>query len=412
MFVRHYNIYYPIMISSFDQSSRLIARIIACGYDPDTQLSELLTHIELYNSADTDDITSLISNTDDRRNTLTKIGINNAIAICDELCIPSVIRTIISMKIPNTVMSSDIINHTDTANTMNRTNFTISAYSHGYKLVLDDDRYKIKNLQKISLRNSLLNNMYANHYSFGTMDDNYKHKSLCKCDIVTQNAMSDISIISLCDQFRDIYRKTAYAKSCGINNIHDLNYDAIIPYKTELKLFTNLKKLYAKNNVNLPEYASPYLKSLIEVYIPCETSYITHHLTLCNNRDIALSLCMHIRVLDASNNPIITTCKPFAASLRILYATKKCRICDAGLVLCKRIKLLDTSDNPRITTCDPFATSLVKLLAGGKCGVGDKGLHLCDRLKFLHAPCNQKITMYKSFKKYSQNTIRKKLSSN
>jgi len=392
------------MISSFVQSSRLIARIVACGYDFDTPLSELLTHIGLYNSdTNINDIILLISTTDNNQhNTLIRIGINNAITICDELCIPSVIRDIISIKIPNTVMSNDIINH---AITMNRTSTMVSAYSRGYKLVTDD-RHAIEYLKISLLRNALLNNMHITHFSFTRMYSNSRQKSLCKRDTVIQNAMSDISIISLCDEYRDIYRKTAKNNGCDISDVDDAEYDSVIPYKSELKLFTNLKKLYAKNNVNLPEYASPYLNSLIEVHIPCESRYINHELTLCNNRDIALSRCTHIRVLDASNNPIITTCRPFAASLRILYATKECSICDAGLAVCKKIKLLDACGNPRITTCVPFANSLVKLLAGGECGVGDKGLHLCDRLKFLSASGNPKITMHKSFKKYSQNTIR------
>jgi len=395
------------MISSFDQSSRLIARIIACGYDPATPLLELLTCIGLYNpvtdtntNIDTniDDITSLITNTHDMRDTLIRIGINNAITICDELCIPSVIRAILSTKIPNTIMSNDIINHAMT--------ITISSsYTRGYKLVLNDT-HSILNANYTILHNALLNNIYATRFSFQIVDRDRKHVSLCKRNTMIQNAMTDISIISLCNAYRDIYCETAKDDGeCIIADLDDLNYDPVIPYESELKLFTNLKKLYAKNNVNLPNYASPCLNSLEEVHIPCNYFYIDHQLTRCNNRDVALSLCTYIRVLDASNNPIITTCQPFAASLRILYASRRCRICDAGLALCKNIKLLDAYGNPRITTCDPFAKSLVKLLAGGQCGVGDKGMHLCDRLKNLNASGNTKITM--SFEKYSQNTIRR-----
>jgi len=108
--------------------------------------------------------------------------------------------------------------------------------------------------------------------------------------------------------------------------------------------------------------------------------------------DTHLLQCINIMILDANNNPYITTCGPFAHSLRILFADGLCGITDAGLEKCMHIEELHANDNKRITTCDPFAHSLRILHADLRCGITDIGLLHCTNLVILRAHANINIT--------------------
>jgi len=66
-------------------------------------------------------------------------------------------------------------------------------------------------------------------------------------------------------------------------------------------------------------------------------------------------------------------------------------ISDYGLRACKNIKKLYAKNNSKITTCDPFAKSLKILYAENECGISDDGLQLCDNIQELHASGNNKI---------------------
>ena len=385
-------------ISSISTTSQFARTLITHGYDHDTPLSTFLSHLDLYDIT-TDNINDiitllLVSKSKKISEIIVKIGINKSITICDELHATQQIHHILHTRITNTSMSNDIIN--------GHSKRILTECSRGYRLLCKNHR--IANCD--SLQNALLNGVYLTTYKFYT--------KLCKKSTyrvinsqyhdnnVVKSAFADVSTVILCDAYNKIYIKTI--------NIDDDHCDKIqiVPQPDELKLFGKFEKMIAKNNIMLPEYPMP--DSLIEVRIPCEDEYLKYSIVRKSiaNRDITLSLCNNIRVLNASNNPIITTCKPFAVSLRILYADTKCGICDAGLMLCKRIKLLDASDNPRITTCDPFATSLVKLFARDRCRINDECIYLCVRLKFLCAANNPRIThgsFVKRPQKYNANSV-------
>jgi len=115
--------------------------------------------------------------------------------------------------------------------------------------------------------------------------------------------------------------------------------------------------------------------------------------------DSALRNCIAIESLDATDNPNITTCVPFAATLHTLVATYTCGIGDAGLSSCTHIKILNADDNPKITTCDPFANSLRELIAEYRCGISDVGLSSCTQLNVLCAFGNVAITTCAPFAK-------------
>ena len=76
---------------------------------------------------------------------------------------------------------------------------------------------------------------------------------------------------------------------------------------------------------------------------------------------ICMQTCVSLEELNADNNPNITSCEPFAQSLRKLSAQGLCGISDNGLSTCNRITDLNIWDNRRITIRGPYITSLVRL---------------------------------------------------
>ena len=115
--------------------------------------------------------------------------------------------------------------------------------------------------------------------------------------------------------------------------------------------------------------------------------------------DEILQSCTSIVELYAGNNRGVTTCAPFANSLKVLDASHNCGIGDDGLASCHFIKNLIAYNNIKITTCEPFANSLEILKASGNCGIADIGIVSCHNIKRLHAYDNPKITTCVPFAK-------------
>jgi len=127
--------------------------------------------------------------------------------------------------------------------------------------------------------------------------------------------------------------------------------------------------------------------------------------TSCTSIDTKLKRCMSIKYLDACSNAMITSCAPFATSLRTLDAsqsayTPMCGLKDAGLKLCTSLESLDASHNNKITTCEPFAKTLHTLIANGRnCRINDHGLKMCKNITKLHVDNNVHITTCEPFAK-------------
>jgi len=116
--------------------------------------------------------------------------------------------------------------------------------------------------------------------------------------------------------------------------------------------------------------------------------------------DTGFACATRLRKLNANNNPLITTCEPFAHTLKILYASENCTITDVGLQNCIHLKILNIRNNFKITTCAPFARTIKIVNASGQfCMMGDDGLKTCERIKELHVIDNRKITTYAPFAK-------------
>jgi len=114
--------------------------------------------------------------------------------------------------------------------------------------------------------------------------------------------------------------------------------------------------------------------------------------------DKGISRCTSITHLDASNNSKITTCDPFASTLRVLevsnvFGIHDCYsgIGDMGLKMCHNIKALHANYNPKITTCAPFANTLRILAASESSGISNNGLRLCNSLTRVTIYGNAKI---------------------
>jgi len=125
----------------------------------------------------------------------------------------------------------------------------------------------------------------------------------------------------------------------------------------------------------------------------------------CNMTDDGISKCTNIEVLYACGNYKITTCDPFSQSLRELDVSMDecyCSINDHGIRLCRNIEKLNARCNEYITTCEPFAKTLRILSAAysrlqSLGGIADEGLRKCFRIERLDVSNNMKITTCKPF---------------
>ena len=101
----------------------------------------------------------------------------------------------------------------------------------------------------------------------------------------------------------------------------------------------------------------------------------------CSVCDDTIRFCATIEELDCCDNIRITTCEPFAKSLRILHARRSV-MTDIGLSKCVNIEELDCMDSKLITTCAPFYRSLLRLNMIGS-GIVNNGLLRCKYIKVL-----------------------------
>jgi len=154
-----------------------------------------------------------------------------------------------------------------------------------------------------------------------------------------------------------------------------------------MRLFSCAEKVNADFNVHITTCA-PFAKTLRALSAQGGSG-------ICDN---GLLLCTSITTLNADENIKITTCAPFSQSLRELSANGRCGINNGGLSLCTSLEDLYVCNNRIITICDPLAQSLRKLIAfGDRCGICDASLHLCKNITKLNIMYNNKVTTCKPF---------------
>ena len=207
---------------------------------------------------------------------------------------------------------------------------------------------------------------------------NNKGLSLCT-RIKELNASNNVKITT-CAPFAKALRKLNAGGRSGISD-------------DGLSLCKNIKKLIANNNPRITT-CMPFAKTL--KILEAASSYNVYYADSASGiNDIGLLLCENIENLNANDNPKITTCAPFAKTLKILSANKFSGIDDSGLLLCENIGRLYANDNSRITTCAPFAKTIKSLSVCGSSGIGDDEILLCANLRYgyVNSFCNPKITI-------------------
>jgi len=168
----------------------------------------------------------------------------------------------------------------------------------------------------------------------------------------------------------------------------------------ELQCCTKIKKLYAINNPYVTS-CNPFCKTLKVLHVTHDWDKHDRDKYVCSKMgDIGLQLCIHIKELNASANKLITTCVPFAHTLRTLIADKESGICDDGLKMCNRLRKVNFSNNEYVTTCAPFAKSLeVLIITGSRGKIRDDGVASCSKIKHLNVSDNPHIHTCNPFAK-------------
>jgi len=464
--------------------SKFIDKLIRCGYNGNTDLEILLADMgytdlpgnfaNILTSArayEHDIMPQLVGDSYFVRtvgNTITTTtNIKNLITICDELCITSLTNFIIWLNkpLPRTI-DNHIINYDD------RQCSAIYAYNMGYK-VLHGAKYTCTSNQTALMHvlpNSIQNGLYIKDMScriitkhlveslpitdiekididfwHGLRNDliklNYKTIKGMELRISAETSFDNGS----CSAIRDIisllpslnffeinggdnlikyprYHKSQISTNVCRHTIKSLSFVFYAPNGIMNELFGKIRELslsYCIVNQNdiIPDTVKRL--NIIDTKIDdaaigaCTkikylnimgTNSITtcapfaktlKHLVLLHTTtmgDAGLALCTNLKILYAMNNHSITTCTPFANSLVVLHADYNCGVGDDGLKMCSRLMTLHAYNNSKIRTCAPFARSLTSLGAGGNCGIDDDGLKLCSKLTMLDARDNPKIT--------------------
>jgi len=188
--------------------------------------------------------------------------------------------------------------------------------------------------------------------------------------------------ITTCKPFANTLHTLSCAGSCGITD-------------KGIKRCAKLKNLHMMDNVHITTCV-PFARTLKYLNIS-NSPYNDYDDIMCDDGLYSRMQQFNISELNANYNRRITTCKTFAKSLKILHACcnipsnkngYNCGIGDYGLRLCTSITELYARHNYGITTCAPFAHSLRKLSIPFGSGIRNEGLRLCMSITDLNVSCN------------------------
>jgi len=336
--------------------SKLIDKLAKAGYGT-TDLSMLLYDLNI--PEDASHIFTLLTTYDIAtfKDILMQLDVERALIICDELGASQIINNIMNM-LPKLeyIMTSQIINNNVCDHTL------LTAYRYGYRLL--PNNLTIDNTYlPLSEQQNLINNSsvpYINELVLTLPYPQLTSVTMKNIKKISYEKLTDgaLRMLSALDTVEDIYVRDSYY--CDF---------------------------YKGCRDNFADFCFP--RSVGVLHVPDIT-----------DRNIAL--CVGLRELYAYGCEYVTTCTPFAKSLRILDASERCGISDIGLRQCTHIKKLYACNNNRITTCKPFAKSLKVVDASFACGITNFGLTMCKNIKHLVACNNSRITTCVPF----ANTIR------
>jgi len=298
--------------------------------------------------------------------------------ICDKLAMRDEVNTILNSRTqPPIAYDALIINHSLSDTGLLRLYATTNAYNPLYGCVRFRTAWICGGNDIIRtgyniLRNATLNGLRVTDIS---IDDQRTTIDDIKCctSLTKLEIFNHNHKITTCEQF---------SGSLKILTVSHVLYGSGYLSRTGLCQCSIIEELYMSGNFDISSCA-PFAKSL-KVLDACRTC--------CTINDEGLATCTSITELNARDNYRITTCAPFAKSLKILNATGACGINDLGIKLCIFITELCADNNHKITTCEPFAKSLTKLDAAENCGIDNNGIKSCISITTLNAMNNPKIT--------------------
>jgi len=348
-------------------------------------LSTILQSFDIYESVD--DVMRLLTKEADRDiidPLISRIGIERALTICDELSAQNIITNILLQKNHlDKIMNNCIIN------TYNISSTTCTyLWNIGYNIMTQNGACYLWALQTSVINNASRNGLFMrsiDHYYIDNDEECISRNVTNNIIHVQMRRHGDGEVLQLYNNVEHIDNMVDYdmGKLSCAKNIKSLS--SLYITDDNLKACVNLQKLDMSMNYNITtcnQFANT-LRTLI-----AETTGIDNN---------GLNMCKNIRILNAHNNHNITTCDPFASKLVLLYATKNSGISDQGILCCIRLKTLYANDNKKITTCAPFAKTLRVVGARGTCGITDAGLIGCDKLRELFVVSNPNIRSVKGF---------------
>jgi len=369
---------------------------------------------------------------------ITNTDAKSTLLILDKLAMSDAINAIINShaapsdtQIINHTLSNNqiIIAHTQKYNVLN--NDTITAIPtnmnnlrikkmivRGYSLKNKDLPNLPKNIEELDIQHCLKITTCTpfattlRKLSISSNDTNIDDKSLSKCTAIEHlHITSNTPKISTCAPFAKSLKTLSISKVYyeGKDNDGDFSYYADYRYRyhdtTETQKYyyemtddglskcTSLTELNIHRNIRVTT-CDPFARTLRKLIIS-DTRGLS---------DIGLAQCNAIEELNINNTCKITTCAPFAKSLRKLSA-RNCSMANNGIRDCASIEELDISGNINITTCEPFAKSLKVLRANSlafgcySCNLTDAGLKFCTSIEELNISYNLKITTCEPFAK-------------
>jgi len=415
-------------ISNLRTDSKFIDKLIDTGYDPSTEIYDLLRDMGLP-PISANDIVIRYDSDYHPYYRVTSSSIENTLSIYDELSMScSVSATLLQLGRLNNMMDRYIINHTIMKNPD-----ILHIYLYGYRIITYDTKYELVCIDKDNIlrtANGIQNGAYIE-----TLEIKKRYRNIDDSAISILNNVNFPDVRELVLRDTTMFDKLIQNFS-GVTNI-DIS-DETYGYKPSVSHIIAsvpfLKKLSAYGLQDIPTTNRKHITTtrydaLESVSLTmCDIDDATfdmckklQSLTITNTRcvnltripstitnlyisdssitDSMLLQCKKVRMLNIYQNDKITTCNPFAKSLREVVLSSFTGITDVGLALCKNIKILFVSGNSNISTCEPFAKSLRKLDAEYASAINDDGIKLCTNLRELYASHNKNITTCKPFAK-------------
>jgi len=253
----------------------------------------------------------------------------------------------------------------------------VKAYSLGIKIEFDgvldfDFNDKLKSTFADAIKNGIsINKIFAkNEYLDDAMIKNLQNISHLDC---TNN-----STITSCNHLGNALKILVANGNSGIGDAGIASCKGIVELRCNrnTKITTCAQFARTLRKLHIRGYRTPNS-------IPSDKQILIK----CGITDDSIKTCKYIEYLDCMGNNEITTCAPFANTLKVLVCNDV--MTDEGVKLCDSIEKLHCrlySSGKLLTTCDPFAVSLRTLDIDFGCGLRDASFKNCSNVKEFY--CN------------------------